>query len=222
MTFSFASFHMPLFPVRTLLYHRVRGLTCSGSVGAPAAKGRAFQILLERRTHGGVTMCDFCFTNKIQNENDSMELKVKQQSLVLYVREKARRKAVCSVVFTEGKKRDWIKFHSSWSTDDSLSEYGLWECWENECPSAAAGDTTLPSMIASFLQELHPLCFQLVVHCLRLLLNSLLSALLHSVSSLCRLASGFQRYQGPTGARRDYLSCRWHMAGLLGVSWCLV
>lgn len=101
---------MPLFPVRTLLYHRVMGLTCSGSVGAPAAKGRAFQILLERRTHGGVTMCDFCFTNKIQNENDSMELKVKQQSLVLYVREKARRKQYVLLYSLRARKETELSF----------------------------------------------------------------------------------------------------------------
>lgn len=59
----------------------------------------------------------------------------------------------------------------------------------------------LPSMIASFLQELHPLGCQLVVHCLRLLLNSPLSPLLYSVSSLCKLVFRNNKVQQePEGA----------------------
>ena len=47
----------------------------AGMGKALAAKGRALQILLERRTHGGNAKCGFCFTNKIQNK----ELKKKKR-----------------------------------------------------------------------------------------------------------------------------------------------
>lgn len=78
----------------------------------------------------------------------------------------------------------------------------------------------LPSMIASLLQELHPLCCQLVVHCLRLLLNSLLSALLHSVSSLCRLVLRNNKVQQEPEGTAFHVDGIW-LASLGSVgAWC--
>lgn len=50
-----------------------RGFAAVGK--AVAAKDRALQIPLERRTHGGIAKCGFCFTTKIQNEKLKKERK---------------------------------------------------------------------------------------------------------------------------------------------------
>lgn len=87
---------MFLIPVRTMLLHKEAVMFSRGilEVGkAPTAKGRALQILLERRTHRRIAKCGFCLMNKIKNE----KMKKKKKEI------EERREWVCQKGMTQAE-----------------------------------------------------------------------------------------------------------------------
>lgn len=128
------------------------------------------------------------------------------------MKEKTWRKAELSVVFTEGKIRDWIKPCCSNGSDDGLSGCDLWEDQMN----ALQQEQVTPALTATMtflLQELLLLQCQLVVHCPRLQQSTLLSAVLQTVSSTCRVVTGFQKYHCSNRSQKE-LPFMW-----MGYSW---